>query len=162
MFTFSLQTSDNQTPRGAASLMKTQELLSRPAVSLCQKYASFIQTSKRICTKKRRQIICSKHTIRQYFSISFWWGERILVKTSKFPSSFFFKGGISKYNPLFEDISDQHIEEDIYNMIRGYIVITTMIVFSSHMQIKECWRWLWYGTKLFLCITTKHESLPAY
>lgn len=71
MFTFSLQTSDNQTPWGAASLMKTQELLSRPAVSLCQKYAAFIQTSKSICTKKRSQIICSKHTIRDYFSISF-------------------------------------------------------------------------------------------
>ena len=53
----------------------------------------------------------------------------------------FFKGRISKYNHLFEDISDQHIEEDIYNMIRPsltiHIVITAMMVCISRMQIKE-------------------------
>lgn len=141
MFTFSLQTSDNQTPWGAASLMKTQELLSRPAVCPCQKCAAFIQTSKSTCTKKRKQIICPKHTIWHYFSISFWWGKE-KKNTCKCPSSSFQRRNV-KYNALFEDISDQHTEEDIYNMIRGsltiprYIVITAMIVFISHMQIED-------------------------
>lgn len=79
----------------------------------------------------------------------------------------FFKGGIWKYNALFEDISDQHIEEDIYNVIRafltipGYIVITATTLLVSHMQIKEFWRWLRWGTNLFLCITTKHQKLAC-
>lgn len=83
--------------------------------------------------------------MRKYFSISFFCvcvceGKKILVKKHH-PNALhlFFKAGISKYNHLFEDISDQLIAEDIYNMIRGfltipcYIIITTMIVFISQM-----------------------------
>lgn len=136
MFTISPQTSDNRTPRGAASLMKTQELLSRPAVSLCQKHASFIHTSKSICTKRKSQIICSKHTMRHYFSISFFGeGEKSSLKKKKkniqMPFIFFFKGGIRKYNPVFEDISDQHMEGDIYNMIRGSLTVPWHIVITN-------------------------------
>lgn len=67
------------------------------------------------------------------------------------PFILFFKGGISKCNHLFEDISDQHIEEDIYNMIRGsltipgYIVITA--VFISPMQIRGMLKMITAGDK---------------
>lgn len=40
--------------------------------------------------------------------------------------SFFFKGGISKYNQRFEDMSDQHVALAVYNLMSS--LTTSLLV----------------------------------
>lgn len=81
--------------------------------------------------------------------------------TSKCPSSFFFKAGISKYNHLFEENADQHTAEDVYNMIRGFLTIAGYII------IKKCWLRNAEGDynegKNWFCVSLQSmKSSPAY
>lgn len=49
-------------------------------------------------------------------------------------------------------------KEDVYRMIKSFPAHCYHV---SPTQIKEFWRWLQPGTKLFLCITTKHQGLAG-
>lgn len=113
MFTFSPQTSDNQTPRGAASLMKTQELSSRPAMSERRSFYTDIKRKKLV---QRGQFICSKHTIRKYLFNFYYYYHSFLKENYSITHCFFQSMNIKIQSLLWNNIwstkREKHIPSD--------------------------------------------------
>lgn len=131
MFTFSLQTSDNQTPEGAASLMKTRDIFpffpSRP----CEECAFYAEKKHLL---KRSKVICSKHLIRSNVSFLLVKRKRIRWKKKRSPSCSCLRGRTSLKMSLI------NTEKDIYNMIKGLFNRCWSHRYHRRRSVSDWWR----------------------